>query len=183
MRAVRRLVLAFHVCALSTSLGMAPATRAAPPLNDAAVVAACGAALRLLGKTDDARLLLARLLQQRVASWATESPVAPLHAASVCRLLTQPHGKTPRSTTSAPKRWTASPTKRITPVSLPAVNIHAFAFVAAETIPRSNACCNEEESLKSCAPPVTVMITSGLERPQSVGCGYESGALMGFGEL
>ena len=55
------------------------------------------------------------------------------------RPLTTPHGKTPTTGSATWYRCIASPTRRITPVSLPAVKIHALADCAAETIPRSKA--------------------------------------------
>ena len=75
-------------------------------------------------------------------------------------LAANPHGKMPSSGTCASVLAIASPTRRITPVSLPAVKTHALAEVAADTSPRSKACCSCAESEKSCAPPVTVMRTS-----------------------
>ena len=61
-----------------------------------------------------------------------------------------------------------------TPVSEPAVKIHALADCAAETRPRSKATCSCDGRLKSCAPPVTVIrISVGVPQQQRRGVGRE----------
>ena len=62
-----------------------------------------------------------------------------------------------------------------TPVSEPAVKIHALADCAAETRPRSKATCSCDGRLKSCAPPVTVIrisvVVGGVPCSSVVGAG------------
>eukprot|EP00966_Prymnesium_polylepis_P220474 5099904-Prymnesium_polylepis.3 len=79
---------------------------------------------------------------------------------SISRPLVAPHGLIP---TTGIERCCAIavPTIFITPASVPAVKIHAFADVDADTSPRLKLFSSCEESSKSCAPPETVMITSG----------------------
>jgi hypothetical protein len=65
----------------------------------------------------------------------------PTAASRRSRPLVTPQGKTPISGRRTSCLANASPTSFITPESLPAVMIHAFTEVAAETRPRSNADC------------------------------------------
>ena len=73
-----------------------------------------------------------------------------------------PHGSTARTGTLTLYRAIAFPTSRITPESVPALKTQPLAEAATPTMPTSKASWSLALRLKSWAPPVTVMSTSGF---------------------
>ena len=60
----------------------------------------------------------------------------------------------------------AVPTNSITPQSVPPVTTQAFVSAAVAESPPQNIASSVGESSKSCAPPVTLMMSSGVGRRQ-----------------
>ena len=93
------------------------------------------------------------------------------------RPLVTPHEKMPITTLFSFSNFIALPTSFITPASEPALMIHAFVDFAAELRPVSKALSCEGVSAKSCAPPVTVISTSGLRSFQYFAMNVDSSGI------